>query len=163
VSSSVSSSVPPPTPSPSLDDLVVEVSDDDIRGSLPNPASAPPPVPSSISASDPFAVVRRAGVNPVAAWFRDGRPEASLSETTVTPLSDDEAVAAACFERGLALVSEHRLRDAVIYWERAAALAPARRSYQANLRRLIAQLQLGKDGGGPPTPTPLRNPARDVK
>ena len=113
------------------------------------------------AASDPFAVVRRAGVNPVAAWFRDVRPEAGLAEVGDAPVSDDEAVAAACFERGLALVSEHRLQDAVVYWERAAALAPARRSYQANLRRLVAQIRDTKDEGDQPTPRPQRNLIRD--
>ena len=63
----------------------------------------------------------------------------------------------------MTLVSEHRLQDAVVYWERAAALAPARRSYQANLRRLVAQIRDAKDGGGQPTPRPLRNAIRDLK
>jgi hypothetical protein len=102
-------------------------------------------------------------VNPVAAWFRDVRPEAALAETGDPSRSDDEAVAAACFERGMALVSEHRLLDAVVYWERAAALAPARRSYRANLRRLVAQIRDSKESGGGPTPTPVRNLLRELK
>ncbi|MEO8114636.1 MAG: hypothetical protein ABI655_09655, partial [Phenylobacterium sp.] len=132
----------------------------------PRPVSPSPSGPLSevgLAAVDPFAVVRRAGVNPVAAWFRDGRPEEALADTGGTPLSDDEAVAAACFERGMALVSDHRFQDAVVYWERAAALDPIRRSYQANLRRLVAQLRDGKDAGATPTPTPHRNLVRDLK
>jgi hypothetical protein len=111
--------------------------------------------------SDPFSVVRRAGVNPVAAWFRDTPPEAALRQPVpTTHLNEDEAVAAACFDRGLSLVSERRPLDAVLYWERAVALAPAVAMYQEQLRRLVTQLRDEKDGGGAPTPTPRRTSIR---
>jgi hypothetical protein len=69
-------------------------------------------------------------------------------------------VAAACFDRGLSLVSERRPLDAVLYWERAVALAPDVTMYQEQLRRLVTQIRDDKDGGGSPTPTPRRTSIR---
>ena len=124
------------------------------------PAAAPGrPPPGALS--DPFSVVRRAGVNPVAAWVRGAPPETALPQSPPTnSLSEDEAVAAACFDRGLSLVSERRPLDAVLYWERAVALAPAVAMYQEQLRRLVTQIRDEKDGGGSPTPTPRRTSIR---
>ncbi len=110
--------------------------------------------------SDPFSVVRRAGVNPVAAWVRGAPPESVLPPPPTNNLSEDEAVAAACFDRGLSLVSERRPLDAVLYWERAVALAPAVAMYQEQLRRLVTQIRDEKDAGGSPTPTPRRTSIR---
>jgi serine/threonine-protein kinase len=114
---------------------------------------APPPPP-----ADAFAVVRKAGVNPVAAWFRGQPPEAALAPPAgaAANQNEDEAVAAACFERGLSLVSERRPLDALLYWERAVALAPACAMYQENLRRLVTQIKDRRDTPGPPTPPPSR-------
>ncbi len=111
--------------------------------------------------SDPFSVVRRAGVNPVAAWFRDTPPEAALRQPApTTHLNEDEAVAAACFDRGLSLVSERRPLDAVLYWERAVALAPSVVMYQEQLRQLVTQIRDQREIGGSPTPTPRRTSIR---
>jgi serine/threonine protein kinase len=121
------------------------------RPAVPQPPRDQPPADAPEvprAESDPFAAARRAGVNPVAAWFRDGRAEADLPPSgggAGAGLTDDEGAAAACFERGLALATEHRWREARVYWERAVALAPNRRSYQVNLRRLAAQLQRGEE------------------
>jgi hypothetical protein len=105
--------------------------------------------------------VRKAGVNPVAAWYRGQPPEAALpAPASARNQSEDEAVAAACFERGLALVSERRPLDAVLYWERAVSLAPASVMYQENLRRLVNQIKDSRDRNGPPTPPPGRTPIR---
>ena len=96
--------------------------------------------------SDSFSVVRRAGVNPVAAWVRGSPPEFVLPQSAPpNNLSEDEAVAAACFNRGLSLVSERRPLDAVLYWERAVSLAPAVAMYQEQLRRLVTQIRDEKD------------------
>jgi len=120
-------------------------------------------LPTQAMLSDPFSVVRRAGVNPVAAWVRGAPPETVLPQSAPThSLSEDEAVAAACFDRGLSLVSERRPLDAVLYWERAVSLAPAVAMYQEQLRRLVTQIRDEKDGGGSltPTPTPRRTSIR---
>lgn len=118
-------------------------------------------VPTPAMLSDPFSVVRRAGVNPVAAWVRGAPPETALPQSAPTnSLSEDEAVAAACFDRGLSLVSERRPLDAVLYWERAVSLAPAVAMYQEQLRRLVTQIRDEKDGGGSTTPTPRRTSIR---
>jgi len=158
----------PQKPTISLDDL-------DILSSQPatTPVAAPPaaiarpaphprpaaaaPVARPAPPADAFAVVRKAGVNPVAAWFRSQPPEAALAApATAADQNEDEAVAAACFERGLSLVSERRPLDAVLYWERAVALAPACVMYQENLRRLVTQIKDRRDMAGPPTPPPSR-------
>src|SRR4029077_14776337 len=119
--------------------------------------SARSPTPAMLS--DPFSVVRRAGVNPVAAWVRGAPPETALPQAP-NNLSEDEAVAAACFDRGLSLVSERRPLDAVLYWERAVALAPTVASSQEQLRRWVTQIRDEKDGGGSRTPTPRRTSIR---
>jgi hypothetical protein len=125
---------------------------------IPAPAAR---VPTAVTLADPFSVVRRAGVNPVAAWVRGAPPETALPQSAPTnSLSEDEAVAAACFDRGLSLVSERRPLDAVLYWERAVALAPTVAMYQEQLRRLVTQIRDEKDGGGSPTPTPRRTSIR---
>jgi serine/threonine-protein kinase len=125
------------------------------------PAAPAARVPTPVTLADPFSVVRRAGVNPVAAWVRGAPPETALPQPPpINSLSEDEAVAAACFDRGLSLVSERRPLDAVLYWERAVALAPAVAMYQEQLRRLVTQLRDEKDGGGAPTPTPRRTSIR---
>ena len=133
-------------------------------GATPRPPMVPAPAsrsPSPVTLSDPFSVVRRAGVNPVAAWVRGAPPETALPQSPPTyNLSEDEAVAAACFDRGLSLVSERRPLDAVLYWERAVALAPAVAMYQEQLRRLVTQIRDEKEGGGSPTPTPRRTSIR---
>jgi serine/threonine protein kinase len=127
----------------------------------PEGAAPPARVPTHATLSDPFSVVRRAGVNPVAAWVRGAPPETALPQSAPTNnLSEDEAVAAACFDRGLSLVSERRPLDAVLYWERAVSLAPAVAMYQEQLRRLVTQIRDEKDGGGSPTPTPRRTSIR---
>jgi len=136
-------------------------------GAPPRPPMVPEPAvrlratPVTPTLADPFSVVRRAGVNPVAAWVRGAPPETALPQSPPTHnLSEDEAVAAACFDRGLSLVSERRPLDAVLYWERAVALAPEVTMYQEQLRRLVTQIRDEKDSGGPPTPTPRRTSAR---
>ena len=128
---------------------------------VPEPAVRLRATPVTPTLADPFSVVRRAGVNPVAAWVRGAPPETALPQSPPTHnLSEDEAVAAACFDRGLSLVSERRPLDAVLYWERAVALAPEVTMYQEQLRRLVTQIRDEKDSGGPPTPTPRRTSAR---
>jgi len=128
---------------------------------VPEPAVRLRATPVTPTLADPFSVVRRAGVNPVAAWVRGAPPETALPQSPPTHnLSEDEAVAAACFDRGLSLVSERRPLDAVLYWERAVALAPEATMYQEQLRRLVTQIRDEKDSGGPPTPTPRRTSAR---
>ena len=115
----------------------------------------------SATLADPFSDVRRAGVNPVAAWVRGAPPETPLPQSPpANSLNEDEAVAAACFDRGLSLVSERRPLDAVLYWERAVALAPTVAMYQEQLRRLVTQIRDEKDGGGSRTPTPRRTSIR---
>jgi eukaryotic-like serine/threonine-protein kinase len=153
-------SVPAPTPPPAP------------KGTPDRTLTPPPPRAAPTSASpvqarpvapppDPFAVVRKAGVNPVAAWFRGQPPEVALPPPATAPhQNEDEAVAAACFERGLALLSERRPLDAVLYWERAVALAPTCAMYQENLRRLITQIRDREELAGPPTPPPTRTGAR---
>jgi serine/threonine-protein kinase len=136
--------------------------------SQPAAPARPPMVPAPaarlstpVTLADPFSVVRRAGVNPVAAWVRGAPPETALPQSPPTnSLNEDEAVAAACFDRGLSLVSERRPLDAVLYWERAVALAPTVAMYQEQLRRLVTQIRDEKDGGGAPTPTPRRTSIR---
>jgi tRNA A-37 threonylcarbamoyl transferase component Bud32 len=165
---------PTPTankPSISLDDLSIlqqTHATPPVTPRAPGGSSAPPPAPARprLGAtpsvlSDPFSVVRRAGVNPVAAWVRGAPPETALPQSAPpNNLSEDEAVAAACFDRGLSLVSERRPLDAVLYWERAVSLAPAVAMYQEQLRRLVTQIRDEKDGGGSPTPTPRRTSIR---
>jgi hypothetical protein len=137
-------------------------------GSQPGAAPRPPMVPAPaarsstpVTLADPFSVVRRAGVNPVAAWVRGAPPETALPQSPpANSLNEDEAVAAACFDRGLSLVSERRPLDAVLYWERAVALAPTVAMYQEQLRRLVTQIRDEKDGGGSRTPTPRRTSIR---
>jgi hypothetical protein len=149
-----------PRPTISLDDV-------DILEAIPVPGAEPAamtartPAPVASPAVDPFTVVRRAGVNPVAAWFRDGPPEAALPQppAAATHLNEDEAVAAACFDRGLSLVSERRPLEAVLYWERAVALAPGELMYQEQLRRLINQIR-DEHELGPRTPNPNRTSIR---
>jgi serine/threonine-protein kinase len=150
-----------PRPTISLDDV-------DILEAIPAPGAEPAamtgrtPAPVASPAVDPFTVVRRAGVNPVAAWFRDGPPEAALPQppAAATHVNEDEAVAAACFDRGLALVSERRSLEAVLYWERAVALAPGVLMYQEQLQRLVNQIRDEHEPGGPRTPTPDRTSIR---
>jgi eukaryotic-like serine/threonine-protein kinase len=133
-------------------------------GTPPRPPMVPAPAARSstpVTLADPFSVVRRAGVNPVAAWVRGSPPEIALPQSPpANSLNEDEAVAAACFDRGLSLVSERRPLDAVLYWERAVALAPTVAMYQEQLRRLVTQIRDEKDGGGSRTPTPRRTSIR---
>jgi serine/threonine protein kinase len=153
-----------PRPAPSKP----AISLDDVSILQLGPSAPMPPAPARhpltvgpATLSDPFSVVRRAGVNPVAAWFRDAPPEAALRQPApTTHLNEDEAVAAACFDRGLSLVSERRPLDAVLYWERAVALAPSVVMYQEQLRQLVTQIRNQKEIGGSPTPTPRRTSVR---
>jgi hypothetical protein len=151
----------PPKPTISLDDLeILHEAATPPAPAVAQPApttTSPTPLQRPAPPADAFAVVRKAGVNPVAAWFRSQPPEAALGPAaTVANQNEDEAVAAACFERGLSLVSERRPLDAVLYWERAVALAPTCSMYQENLRRLINQIKDRRDMAGPPTPPPGR-------
>jgi serine/threonine-protein kinase len=164
------------TPRPAVSKPAISLDDVSILQQLgPSPLQlgAPPPAAktpapsrpavtmSPATLSDPFSVVRRAGVNPVAAWFRDTPPEAALRQPVpTTHLNEDEAVAAACFDRGLSLVSERRPLDAVLYWERAVALAPSVVMYQEQLRQLVTQIRDQREVGGSPTPTPRRTSVR---
>jgi len=156
----------PQKPAISLDDVGIFADPPPSVAPAPRTAPAAPPriATPAQPAPDAFAVVRKAGLNPVAAWYRVQPPEAALSPpATASNQNEDEAVAAACFERGLSLVSERRPLDAVLYWERAVALAPTCSMYQENLRRLVTQIRDHRDMAGPPTPPPGRPPVRKAE
>jgi serine/threonine-protein kinase len=109
---------------------------------------------------DPFAVAfrPRAGKSPTAGWFGAADPDGAAPGTppadgpqdpdpdtfAPTEAAAAAALAAAEFDRGLALVGERCFMQALSCWERAVTLAPARRSYRANFERLRRQLDAGQ-------------------
>ena len=60
-----------------------------------------------------------------------------------TPSSE----AASCFDRGLSYLGTKDYDLALPEWERACQLEPDNRTYQTNLKRLRARMQISGDGG----------------